>query len=125
MKTRFLAFLGALAVGSAAVLVYASHSRQHESNASLNSAEDCSACEMSAAKPTPPVAASLSSSSACCADETARPTVATLDTAGCPYVAGDTAIAAKVADVQPAKTAGSACCAEEAAAPAVAAQVEK
>jgi len=48
--------------------------------------------------------------------------VATLATAGCPYVAGETA----VADVQPAKMADEACCATEAApATAVAVQIEE
>jgi hypothetical protein len=127
MKTRFLAFLAAVAVGSAAVLIYASQSREQHTNASLGAADDCSACEMSAAKPAPAVAAAVSAMDGCCASEAAKPEVATLDAAGCPYdpAAAGAKVMADVADVQPAKAAGDACCAAEATTPVVSAQAEQ
>jgi hypothetical protein len=100
MKIRFLAFLAAIAAGSAAVLIYASQSRQHHANASLGNAEDCSACETSAARLATTAPAALESTDSCCASEAAKPAVATLDAAGCPYVAGDTNAAMVAAQVE-------------------------
>jgi hypothetical protein len=114
MKIRFLAFLAAVAVGSAAVLIYAAQNKE-KSSASLSGAEDCSACEMSATKPA--VAATVKSTDGCCLSQDAT-AVATTDTAGCSSSEASALANAKVmADVETPKAANGACCASEGANP--------
>lgn len=70
MKLRFLGLLAAIGLGSAAVLVYASQSRESATSmADCSDSEDCGACSLSAA----PVA---QVDDACCATETVTAPVA-------------------------------------------------
>lgn len=128
MKIRFLALLGAMAVASASILVYATQSRPDQ--AAMDAAGDCSSCEMMSAAMPAKATVAVNASDECCATEAAKPTVATLATAGCPYVPADVAAnVALLADttVPAASASADACCAVEGAAtmPApVAADVE-
>jgi len=117
MKLRFLALLAAVATGSAAVLIYASNSRHDTANTTGAAHDDCGACAMSAAKSEGATIAKSDSSGCCASEVAAKPEVATLATAGCPYEAGasTTVNAAVNASVETttASTKASACCASE------------